>query len=322
MTLEHRALGTPDLMVTTIGLGCNNFGRPGSATATQEGTTAVLDEALALGVTLLDTADVYGGNGLSETLMGHALRGHRDRVILATKFGHQEIGMDGLPNVPKGSREYIRAAVEGSLRRLQTDYIDLYQLHTPDPMTPIAETLEALGELVAEGRVRFIGSSQFSADQVREADATSAANNTARFVSTQNEYNLLQRQAEEELLPAAREHGVGFLPFFPLANGLLTGKFTREVRPSDTRIMRQRPEVADEAPWEAIDHYATFCDERGITMLEATMGWLLSEPALSSVIAGATRPEQLRANAAASVAWRPTAEDRALLDALFPRVAE
>jgi aryl-alcohol dehydrogenase-like predicted oxidoreductase len=322
MTLEQRALGTPDLMVTTIGLGCNNFGRSGSATATQEGTTAVLNEARELGVTLLDTADMYGGNGLSETLMGNALRGHRDRFVLATKFGHQEITMDGLPDAPKGSREYIRAAVEGSLRRLQTDYLDLYQLHTPDPTTPIAETLEALGELVLEGRVRFIGSSQFSADQVREADDTSAANNTVRFVSTQNEYNLLKREAEDELLPVARDLGIGFLPFFPLANGLLTGKFTREVRPSDTRIMRQRPEVADQAPWEAIERYARFCDERGITMLEATMGWLLSEPALSSVIAGATRPEQLRANVAASVAWRPTAEDRALLDGLFPRVAE
>lgn len=322
MTLDQRALGTPNLMVTTIGLGCNNFGRPGSATATQEGTSAVLDEALDLGVTLLDTADVYGGNGLSETLMGHALRGRRDRVILATKFGHQEITMDGLPDAPKGSREYVRAALEGSLRRLQTDYIDLYQLHTPDPTTPIEETLGALGELVAEGRVRFVGSSQFSANQVREADATSGAHNTVRFVSTQNEYSLLKREAEGELLPAARDLGVGFLPFFPLANGLLTGKFTKEVRPSDTRIMRQRPEVADQAPWEAIERYATFCDERGITMLEATMGWLLSEPALSSVIAGATRPEQLRANAAASVAWRPTAEDLVALDDLFPRLAE
>ncbi|MGX5681300.1 aldo/keto reductase [Schumannella luteola] len=308
-TLDSRPLGNDDLMVTTIGLGCNNFGRTGSRTESQEGTTAVLDEAIESGVTLLDTADIYGGAGLSETLMGVALRGRRDRVVLATKFGHQDFDMGILPGVPRGSRRYVRAAVEGSLTRLQTDYIDLYQLHTPDPHTPIEETLGALDELADEGKIRFSGSSQFDAAQVRQAEEVAAREGLHRFVSTQNEYSLIERGAEAELLPTAAELGVGFLPFFPLANGLLTGKFSRDEHPADSRIARQKQYVLDSAPWDKIEAFRSFAQERGVSMLAATFGWILAQPALSSVIAGATRPEQVRANAEASVAWRPTPAD-------------
>ena len=312
--IELRTLGTGGPEVSTIGLGCNNFGRPGSLTETQEGTTAVLDEAIEQGVTLLDTADMYGGGtpGLSETLMGVALRGRRDRVVIATKFGHEGFDMGILPGTPKGSRAYIREAIEGSLRRLQTDRVDLYQMHTPDPVTPIAETIAALDELVAEGKILHYGHSNFSAAQIAEAAAAGG-----RFVSAQSEYSLLVRGVEADVLPAVREHGLGFLPYFPLQNGLLTGKFTRTERPADTRIMRQRPHVADDAPWDVLEAYAAWCEAHGITMLEATFGWMLAQPGLTSVIAGTTKPEQLALNAAASTAWAPTAEEAAEISRLF-----
>jgi len=299
--IELRTLGTGGPTVSTIGLGCNNFGRLGTLTETQEGTNAVIDAAVDLGVTLLDTADMYGGAGLSETLMGNALRGKRDRVVLATKFGHSGYDMGILPGTPKGSRAYIREAIEGSLRRLQTDRVDLYQLHTPDPETPIAETIAALDELVVEGTILHYGHSNFSGEQIAEAAAAGG-----RFVSSQNEYSLRARGAERDVLPAVREYGLGFLPYFPLQNGLLTGKFTRTERPADTRIMRQRPHLADEAPWGVLEAYAAFCSAHEITMLEATFGWMLAQPALTSVIAGTTKPEQLAQNAAAATAWTPT----------------
>jgi aryl-alcohol dehydrogenase-like predicted oxidoreductase len=315
--IEFRRLGTLGPQVSTIGLGCNNFGRQGSLTEGQEGTSAVIDQAIELGVTLLDTADIYGAPaGTSETLMGVALKGRRDRVVLATKFGHNGFETGLLPGVPKGSREYIRAAIDESLRRLQTDHVDLYQQHVPDPSTPIEETLGALDELVTEGKVLFVGCTQFSAEQLRTADAAAAAIGSARFVSAQSEYSLLNRAAEHEVLPAARELGLGFLPFFPLANGLLTGKFTRTERPADTRIMRLRPNVAEDAPWERIERYAAWCVENGATMLEATFGWLLAQPGLTSVIAGVTRPEQLAQNAAAA-AWKPTAGQVAEISEIF-----
>ena len=304
-TIELRMLGTDGPMVSTIGLGCNNFGRPGTLTETQEGTTAVLDAAIELGVTLLDTADMYGGRpGQSETFMGVALRGRRDKVVLATKFGHSDVEMGILPGTPKGSRPYIRAAVDDSLRRLQTEHIDLYQLHTPDPATPIGETIAALDELVAEGKILHYGHSNFSGAQIAEA-----ADAGGRFVSAQNQYSLLVREAEQDVLPAVREHGLGFLPFFPLQNGLLTGKFTRTERPADTRIMRQRPHIAEDAPWDVLEEYAAFCAARGITMLEATFGWMLAQPSLTSVIAGTTKPEQLAQNAAAATAWKPSQDE-------------
>ncbi len=317
--LPSRRVGRSGLLVSAVGLGCNNFGRSGTRTETLEGTREVVDAALDAGVTFLDTADMYGKDpGLSETLMGQALQGRRDRVILATKFGHHGRDM-GYP-VPgsKGSRSYVRRAVEGSLRRLRTDWIDLYQLHTPDPHTAIEETLDVLTDLVREGKVRYIGHSNLAGWQIAEAHYVAAERAGVPFVSAQNHYSLLARAAEREVLPAVERFGLGFLPYFPLHNGLLTGKFTRDHAPADTRIMRQRQHVWRDAPWDAVDAYRAFCDERGITMLEATFGWLLSQPTLSSVIAGATSAEQVRANAAAATAWTPTADDLAAIDELFP----
>lgn len=316
--LDHRPLGRSGLRVSAVGLGGNNFGRAGTATESQEGTDAVVDAAIDAGVTLIDTADVYGREyGLSETLLGHALRGRRDQVVIATKFGHSSIPSP-LPSWGAGgSRRYIRLAVEGSLRRLRTDWIDLYQLHTPDPGTPIEETLAALDELVREGKVRYVGHSNLSGWQLAEAELVARELGVARFVSAQNEYSLLRRGAEAEVLPAAEHFGVGFLPFFPLQNGLLTGKFRRDEQPADTRIMRQRRHLVEQAPWDVLDRYRAFAEARGLTMLEATFGWMLAQPALASVIAGATRPEQIRQNAAAGSAWRPTAAELAEVSEIF-----
>jgi aryl-alcohol dehydrogenase-like predicted oxidoreductase len=317
--MEIRLLGTSSIGVSAIGMGCNNFGRPGTLTETQEGTTAVVDAALENGITFFDTADVYGKEfGLSERLLGEALRGRRDGVIVTTKFGHQHMAPALAEGAPMGSRAYIREAVEGSLARLGIETIDLYQHHTPDPATPVEETLAALDELVREGKVREIGNSNYSAAQLREADESARASGTARFVSAQNQYNLLDREIEADLLPLAGELGIGFLPYFPLANGLFTGKFTRTERPADTRISRQRPHVADEAPWEAIEQFTAFCNARGIGILEGTFGWFLAHRALSSVIAGATRPEQVEQNAAAGEGWRPDAAELAEIERLFP----
>jgi len=316
--LEYRSLGSSGLRVSAVGLGGNNFGRAGTATATQEGTDAVVAAALDAGVNFIDTADVYGREyGLSESLLGSALRGRREEVVVATKFGHS-----GIPSpLPSwgagGSRRYIRLAVEGSLRRLQTDWIDLYQLHTPDPGTPIEETLSALDELVREGKVRYIGHSNLSGWQLAEAELVARQLGASRFISAQNEYSLLARGAESEVLPAVRHFGVGFLPYFPLQNGLLTGKFRRDDRPVDTRIMRQRPYLVEQAPWDVLDRYRSFAESRGMTMLEATFGWLLAQPALASVIAGATKPEQIRQNAAAGAARRPNEEDVAAISGIF-----
>jgi len=314
-----RRVGASGLLVSAVGLGSNNFGRPGTKTETLDGTRAVLDAAIDAGVTFLDTADMYGKDpGLSETLMGEALQGRRDAVVLATKFGHFGRDMGYPPSGSKASRSYVRRAVEGSLRRLRTDWIDLYQLHTPDPHTPIEETLDALGDLVREGKVRYLGHSNLAGWQIAEAHYVAAARHGIPFVSAQNHYSLLARAAERDVLPAAERFGVGFLPYFPLHNGLLTGKFTRDSAPQDSRIMRQRQHVWQEAPWDALEAYQAFSDERGITMLEATFAWLLARPSLSSVIAGATSPEQIRANAAAATAWAPTSDDLATIDGLFP----
>ncbi|RXZ70110.1 aldo/keto reductase [Agromyces albus] len=316
--LAYRSLGRSGLRVSAVGLGGNNFGRIGTATESQRGTDAVVHAALGAGVNFIDTADVYGKEyGLSETLLGNALRGRRDEVVIATKFGHSSIGSP-LPSWgARGSRRYVRLAIEGSLRRLGTDWIDLYQLHTPDPLTPIDETLAALDDLVRDGKVRHIGHSNLAAWQLAEAEFVARELGATRFVSAQNEYNLLSRGAEAEILPASERFGVGFLPYFPLQNGLLTGKFRRDDRPADTRIMRQRPHLVERAPWDVLDRYRAFADERGISMLEATFGWLLAQPALSSVIAGATSPEQVRQNAAAGGAWQPSEHDVTEVSELF-----
>src|SRR5690349_12442618 len=317
--LPARRVGASGLLVSAVGLGCNNFGRPGTRTETLEGTRAVLDAAIDAGVTFLDTADMYGKDpGLSETLMGEALRGRRDRITLATKFGHSGRDMGYGIHAAKGSRSYVRRAVEESLSRLQTDWIDLYQLHTPDPQTPIEETLDALADLVREGKVRYIGHSNLAGWQIAEAHFVARERRSIPFVSAQNQYSLLARGAERNVLRAVERYGLGFFPFFPLHNGLLTGKFTRDAAPADSRIMRQRPHLYENAPWEALEAYQAFCDERGITMLEATFGWLLAQPVVSSVIAGATSPDQVRANAAAATAWTPTAEDLEAIDGFFP----
>jgi aryl-alcohol dehydrogenase-like predicted oxidoreductase len=320
--METRTLGTSTLAVSVVGIGCNNLGRAGTTTEDQTGTTAVVRSALDAGVTLFDTADIYGKEwGLSETLLGAALQGRRDEAVVATKFGAGGGSSPLAALGPAGSRPYIRAAVEASLGRLRTDRIDLFQLHMPDAETPMDDTLEALGELVQEGKVLEIGHSNFDGTMLRGADAAAAALGTPRFVSAQNHYSLLAREAEVDLLPAAEELGVGFLPYFPLANGLLTGKFSRTERPADSRIARSKPEIADQAPWDALEAFAAFAAERGISMLEATFGWLLSRPALSSVIAGATTPGQVAQNAAAGDGWRPSGADLVEIDGFFPRTA-
>ncbi len=315
--MRQRQLGSTGPLVSEIGLGGNNFGRTGSATETLDGTAAVIDAAIASGVTFIDTADIYGGGGTSERLIGEVLDGIRKKPVIATKFGHTGFAMPGLPDVPKGSRTYIRAAVTGSLGRLGLERVDLLQQHTPDPQTPIEHTIEALEELADEGLIGAYGHSNFTATQIADADSAATRLGARGFVSSQDEYSLLARGVESDRLPAARAARAGFLPYFPLANGLLTGKFTRTDRPADTRIARQRPQVADDAPWDAIEAYAAFCARHGITMLEATFGWLLAQPGLSSVIAGATTPAQIRANAAAaSVTLSP--DQVAEISALFP----
>lgn len=312
-----RSLGASDIAVSAVGLGCNNFGRPGSRTEHQEGTDAVIHAAIDAGITLFDTADLYGYEfGKSEAMMGSALAGRRDEIVLATKFGYPD---SGAPYAgARGSREFIRASIEGSLARLGTDRIDLYQMHMPDPETPIAETLAALDELVREGKVLAIGHSNFSAAQIDEAARVADELGVAPFVTTQNELSLVNRETDREVTPAAVRHGLGLLPFFPLANGLLTGKFTRDHFPEDSRIVRQRRHVAEDADWDALDAYRTLCEEWGVTMLEATFGWMVGHEPILSVIAGATTPEQVRQNAAAGSAFVPSAEQRASIEALFP----
>jgi aryl-alcohol dehydrogenase-like predicted oxidoreductase len=282
-------------MVSTIGLGCNNFGRPKTATATQEGTNAVVSAALDAGITLFDVADIYGGAnpGLSETLMGEAIKGRRNEIVVATKFGMDMAGFNGPDWGVRGSRRYIRIAVESSLKRLQTDWIDLYQLHQPDPITPIDETLAALDELIQEGKVRYIGHSNLSGWQIADAEYRAQLGAHPKFISAQNEYSLLVRDVESEVLPAVNGYGLGFLPYFPLFNGLFTGKYTRDGGPADGRLTVIRPEALDRVPWDAMEKYQAFCDDHGVSMLDATIAWFLAQPGVSSIIAGATKPEQV-----------------------------
>ena len=314
-----RSLGSSSLRVSVVGLGCNNFGRPGSATEDQTGTDAVIGAALDAGITLFDTADMYGYTfGRSEELMRAPLAARRDEIVLATKFGLPGVESPYTGYERPGARAYIRQAVEGSLSRLGTDRIDLYQLHHPDPATPIAETIAALDELVREGKVRAIGHSNLAGWQIAEAHYIVAELGATPFVTAQNEFSLVKRENDREVLPAARHFGLGLLPFFPLANGLLTGKFTRNHFPSDSRILRQRPHVAQQADWDALDVYRALCEVWGVSMLEATFGWMLDHAPIASVIAGATTPEQIRQNAAAGTAWRPDAQQRTAIDELFP----
>ena len=307
-SLPTRPLGDCGLQVSVVGLGCNNFGRR----LDLDGTRAVVDAALADGVTFLDTADIYGGQGASEKLLGQVLEGRRDEVVLATKFG-MDMG-DG--KGPRGSRGYILQAIEASLRRLRTEVIDVYWYHQPDGVTPIDETLETLDGLVQAGKVRAIGASNFSAEQIEEADTVARERGLTRFAAIQNEYSLLVREAEEEVLPACERLGLGFVPYFPLASGLLTGKYRRgAAAPSGTRLSA-RELVASDEQFDLVEALERYGEERGVSLLEVAIGALLARPAVSSVIAGATKPEQVRANAAAG-RWTPSEDDLAALDSLL-----
>jgi aryl-alcohol dehydrogenase-like predicted oxidoreductase len=308
--MEYRTLGKSGLVVSAVGLGCNNFG----ARLDADQTRAVIDAAIDSGVTLLDTADTYGGRGASETFLGQALKGRRDQVVLATKFGHRSADMGyGAAAGAKGGRAYVRRAVEESLRRLQTDHIDLYQLHTPDPQTPITETLTALAELVREGKVRYIGHSNFSGWQIAEAAHVAREIGAVPFISAQNEWSLLEREAEQEVVPAAIHYGLGVLPYFPLANGLLTGKVRRATGVPEGTRLASRPERVTEARLDAVERLAAWGEAHGRSILEIGVGALAAQPGCSSVIAGATSADQVRANASAGN-WIPSPAELAEID--------
>jgi len=302
--MRIRTLGDGGPQVSVVGLGTNNFGWR----CDYEQSLAVIDAALDAGITLFDTADIYG-QGTSEDYIGRALEGRRDRVVLATKFGSP---MDEHPEERRGTRDYIRWAIEGSLRRLRTDVIDVYQLHRPDEGTPIEHTLEALHELVQEGSVRHIGSSNFSAAQLEEAGRVARDRELTRFVSAQNEYSFVEREIEDEILPICERLGIGMLPYFPLASGLLTGKYTRAEAATEGRLVdRDIPEER----WDRLERLQQFAEERGVPLLSVAIGGLAAMPAVASVIAGATKPEQVYANVAAGE-WEPSADDLAALGAL------
>jgi aryl-alcohol dehydrogenase-like predicted oxidoreductase len=276
-----------------------------------DGTRAVVDAALDAGVTLLDTADIYGNRGKSEEFLGEVLQGRRDRVVLATKFG----GDMGEGTTARGSREYIHKAVDESLRRLRTDYVDVYQYHTPDHVTPLEDTFAALDELVQAGKVRHVGHSNLEAAQVEEVDKLAQDRGFTRPVSAQNQYSLLRREAEDELLPVCERLGLGVLPYFPLASGLLTGKYKRgEPAPEGTRLAGREDALSADR-FDRVEALEQFASERGLTLLQVAVGGLLAQSAIASVIAGATKPEQVQANVAAAD-WEPSEEDLAALNAI------
>ena len=313
--METRSLGS--LTVSVVGLGCNNFGMR----CDEARSTAVVNAALDAGITLFDTADMYGGTQ-SEEILGRALGSRRDDVVVATKFAGQ-VGDD--PTHKGASARWITRAVEGSLRRLGTDRIDLYQQHMPDDSVPIEETLEALDGLVRAGKVREIGNSNFSAEQIDEAAATSARTGGAPFVSAQNELSLLRQRALRDVVPACERNGLAFLPYFPLASGLLTGKYERGAPPpAGTRLSmlpeERREQALSDARFDRVEKLTSVAADRGHTLLELAMAWLVAQPTLASVIAGATSPEQVAANTAA-VSWRLTDGDLAAVDAALERGA-
>ncbi|MFJ5859832.1 aldo/keto reductase [Pseudarthrobacter sp. NPDC092439] len=317
---SYRRVGKSGLTVSAVGLGCNNLGRANTATESQAGTDAVVHAALDAGITLFDVADTYGREpGLSETMLGRALGGRRAEAVLATKFGMDMKGANGADYGARGSRRYIIQAVESSLRRLATDWIDLYQFHTPDPLTPIDETLAALDGLVRSGKVRYIGHSNRAGWQIAQAEYVARELGTTRFISTQNHYNLLDRRAELEVTPAAEEFGLGVLPYFPLANGLLTGKYAPGRAPEGSRLSHTRTHMVEDADWDQLGRFSLFARERGLTEVQVAFAWLAARPSVASVIAGATSPGQVRENAAAA-GWTPSAEDLAELDTIFPAV--
>jgi aryl-alcohol dehydrogenase-like predicted oxidoreductase len=306
--MRFRQMGTSGLTVSVVGLGCNNFG----GRLDLDASRVVIDAAIDAGITLFDTSNTYGNRGGSESILGEVLGSRRADVVLATKWGMDMGEGDG---VARGSRRYIRRAVEDSLRRLRTDWIDLYQLHRPDPLTPIDETLAALDELVKEGKVRYIGSSNFASWQVADAEWTARTKGTERFVSAQNHYSLLERDAERSLLPACEHFGVGVLPFFPLANGLLTGKHNRGELAEGSRMSGR---TVSEPTWDTVEALDAFAKQRGHSLLEVAIGALAAQRAVASVIAGATKADQIAANVAAGD-WVPTDEDLETLRKILNR---
>jgi aryl-alcohol dehydrogenase-like predicted oxidoreductase len=315
--MRYRRLGSSGLVVSVVGLGCNTFGRKVDA----DGARAVVDAALDHGINFFDTADIYGRpRGTSEEYLGAALKGRRDDVVIATKFGMDMFGANGPDRGARGGRRYVQRAVEASLRRLGTDHLDLYQLHEPDPATPIHETLSTLDDLVRAGKVRYLGNSNFAGWQLADADWTARTGHLTPFVSAQNLYNLLARDAEKEVVPACERFGLGLLPYFPLASGLLTGKYHRgQAAPSDTRLAQ--PDYAERlatAPWDKVEALEAFAAARGLRLLDVAIGGLAAMPAVASVIAGATTPGQVASNVAAAQ-WVPTPDDLAELDRVASR---
>ncbi|GAB3993780.1 aldo/keto reductase [Nocardioides marmoraquaticus] len=313
--MTYRPLGRSGLMVSAVGIGCNAFSRR----VDLDGVRGILDAAQDVGVTLLDTADAYGVEpGASEELLGQALEGRRDEFVLASKFGLDLRGANGADHGARGSRRYVRRAVEASLRRLRTDHLDLYQLHAPDPHTPIAETLGALTELVTEGKVRYVGCSNLPAWQVADAAWTAETKGLVPFVSAQDRYSLLDRSLEDELGPACERFGLGVLPYFPLEYGLLTGKYTRGAgAPEGSRaaLDPSRAQWLEGADWDRIEALQAYAAARDVELLDVAIAGLAAEPVVASIISGATSGEQVRRNAAA-LAWTPGADDLAELRAI------
>jgi aryl-alcohol dehydrogenase-like predicted oxidoreductase len=313
-TLETRPIGGGVLQATLVGLGCNNFGRRLDA----QGSTRVVHAALELGITFFDTADIYGA-GQSEEILGAALQGRREQAVIATKFGH----VSGGPGRSGGSRGWLRIAVEASLRRLGTDWIDLYQMHTPDPTTPVEETLETLTDLVSEGKIRCAGSSNLAGWQIADADWMSRTRGLTRFVTAQNAYSFLDRSVEEEVIPACAHFDVGMIPYSPLANGLLTGKHRRGQDAVPGSRLATAPGAnaqrwLTDSNFDIVEALEAFARERGVALLDVVIGGLAAQPQVVSVIAGAMSPEQVTANAHAG-RWRPSAADLEDLDRVAPR---
>jgi aryl-alcohol dehydrogenase-like predicted oxidoreductase len=308
--VELRKLGNSGLQVSIVGLGCNNFGMKIDLEATRK----VVDKAIDLGITLFDTADIYGNRGSSETFLGEVLGERRKAIVLATKFGMQ---MDKAGVLKGGSRRYIMAAAEDSLRRLKTDWIDLYQIHQPDPLTPIAETLRTLDDLVRQGKVRYIGCSNLPAWQVIEAQWTAKHLGLNAFISCQDEYSLLVRDPDRDLIPAMQSYGLGLLPFFPLASGLLTGKYRRNAAMPEGARLAMMKGLADrwinDLNWKIVEQLEEFSSQRGHSILQLAFSWLAARPTVASVIAGATTPDQVDQNVKAIV-WKLTTEELAEID--------
>jgi aryl-alcohol dehydrogenase-like predicted oxidoreductase len=311
--MRYRPLGASGLMVSVVGLGTNNFGRRIDLDRSRE----VVDAALEEGINFIDTADVYGNLGGSEEILGQVLGGRRDDVVIGTKFGGDMGGAYGSDWGARGARRYIRRAIEGSLRRLRTDHVDLYQYHAPDHVTPLEETLAALHELGSEGKIRYAGSSNLGSWEVTHADWVARDTGGTPFVSAQNHYNLLERSPDLELIPACRRFGVGVIPYFPLASGLLTGKYRRgQPSPPGSRLSDRPDRLTDEV-FDTLEALEKFAADRGVTLLDVAIGWLAARPQVASVIAGATSPDQVKANASGA-AWVPSGEDLAAIDRIVP----